>query len=105
MRSAASAGLGSASSSWTPSAQVSMDNSHQAFKHVEDGVEDLAQGVKPGASRGFGGREVGLYVGPLGIGKVGLICFSHAPYPTEPLSQDPFSDSLMTQFSEVCPKE
>jgi hypothetical protein len=47
-----------------------MDNSHQAFKHVEDGVEDLAQGVKPGASRGFGGREMGLYVGPLGIGKV-----------------------------------
>jgi hypothetical protein len=71
-----------------------------ALEHVEDGVEDLAQGVQPGASWGFGGREVGLYVGPFGIGKVGLICFSHARYPTEPLSQDPFSDSLSTHSGE-----
>ena len=92
---------GSASSSWTPSAQVSMDNSHQAFKHVEDGVEDLAQGVKPGASRGFGGREVELSVVPLGIGEVALVCSSHARYPTEQTPQDPFSDSFLTEFSEV----
>jgi len=39
-----------------------------ALKHVEDGVEDLAQGVQPGASRGFGGGHMGLYVRPLGIG-------------------------------------
>jgi hypothetical protein len=37
---------------------------------------------------------VWLYVGPLGIGEVGLICFSHARYSTEPLSQKPFSDSF-----------
>jgi hypothetical protein len=34
---------------------------------AEDGVEDLAQGVQPGAPRSFGGREMGLYEGPLGI--------------------------------------
>jgi hypothetical protein len=39
---------------------------------VEDGACDLAQGVQPGASRGFGGGQMGLYVGPLGIGEVGL---------------------------------
>ena len=61
---------------------------------VEDGVEDLAQGVYPGAPRSFRGREMGLYVGPLGIGEVGLVCFSHARYSTEPLSQKTFSDSF-----------
>ena len=35
-----------------------------------------------------------LYVGPFGIGEVGLVCSSHARYPTELLSQDPFSDSF-----------
>ena len=35
---------------------------------VEDGLEDLARGVEPGSSWGFGDRDVGLYVGPLGIG-------------------------------------
>jgi hypothetical protein len=49
-----------------------------ALKHVEYGVEDLAQGVQPGSSWGFGSREVGLYVRPFGIGKVGLVCSSHA---------------------------
>jgi len=46
---------------------------------------------------------MGFYVGPLGIGEVGLICFSHARYSTEPLSQNqkPFSDSFLTEFSEV----
>ena len=47
-------------------------------RDVEDGVEDLAQGVHPGASRGFGGGQMGLYVGPLGIGEVCLVCSSHA---------------------------
>jgi hypothetical protein len=42
-------------------------------RDVEDGLEDhLAQGVQPGASRGIGGGQMGLYVGPLGIGEVGL---------------------------------
>ena len=44
--------------------------------------------------RSFRGREMGLYVGPLGIGEVGLVCFSHARYSTEPLSQKTFSDSF-----------
>ena len=49
-----------------------------ATRDVEDGVEDLAQGVHPGAPGGFGGRQMGLYVGPFGIGEVGLVCSSHA---------------------------
>jgi hypothetical protein len=39
---------------------------------VEDGVCDLAEGVPPGAPGSFGGREMGLYVRPLGIGEVAL---------------------------------
>ena len=39
---------------------------------------------------------MGSYVGPLGIGQVGLVCTSHARYFTELLSQDPFSDSFST---------
>jgi hypothetical protein len=37
---------------------------------------------------------MGFYVGPLGIGEVGLVCFSHVRYSTEPLSQKTFSDSF-----------
>src|ERR671916_485526 len=39
--------------------------------------------------------------GPLGVGEVALICFSHARYPTERVPQSPFSDSFLTEFSEV----
>jgi hypothetical protein len=67
-----------------------------ATHDVEDGVEDLAQGVHPRASGGRGGREVGLDVGPFGIGEVGLVCSSHARYFTELLPQNPFSDSFST---------
>jgi hypothetical protein len=42
-----------------------------------------------------------LEAGPLGVGEVGLVCFSHARYPTERVSQNPFSDSFFTEFSEV----
>ena len=45
---------------------------------VEDGLEDLAQGVQPGAPGDFRGWQIGLYVGPLAIGEVGLVCSSHA---------------------------
>src|SRR5215208_3729723 len=31
---------------------------------------------------------------PLGVGKVALVCFSHARYPTERAPQNPFSDSF-----------
>ncbi len=56
----------------------------------------------PGAPRGFGGRDMGLYVGPLGVGEVGLICFSHARYLTEPPYQNPFSDSFSRlDFSDL----
>ncbi len=61
---------------------------------VENGVEDLAQGMYSGPSGSFRDRDVGLYVGPFGIGEVGLVCSSHARYSTESLSQDPFSDSF-----------
>jgi hypothetical protein len=39
-----------------------------ATNYVEDGVKDLAQGVYPGPSGGFRGRDMRLYVGPFGIG-------------------------------------
>src|SRR5215218_5363345 len=71
-----------------------------ATHDVEDSVYDLAEGVHPGASGGFGGREIGLYVRPLGIGEVGLVCSSHARYSTELLPQHPFSDSFMAKFAE-----
>src|SRR5215216_4685753 len=73
-----------------------------ATHDVEDGVEDLAEGVHPRASGIFGGREMGLYVGPLGIGEVGLVCSSHARYSTELLPPDyPFRTVSEGLFSEV----
>jgi hypothetical protein len=66
----------------------------------EDGVEDLAQGVHPRASGERRGREVGLDVGPFGIGEVGLVCSSHARYFTELLPQDPFSDSFKAKLAK-----
>jgi hypothetical protein len=74
--------------------------STSATHDVEDSVDDLAQGVHPGAPGDFGGREMGLYVGPLGIGEVALVCFSHARYPTERVPQNPFSDSFNAKFGE-----
>jgi hypothetical protein len=44
---------------------------------------------------------MGLYVGPLGIGEVGLICFSHARYSNELLTQKPFRTVSKGEFSEV----
>jgi hypothetical protein len=61
---------------------------------VEDGVEDLAQMMEARTSVGFGSGKVGLQTAPFGVGKVGLVCFSHARYPTEPRPQNPFSDSF-----------
>ena len=49
-----------------------------ATHHVEDGIEDLAQGVHPRASRVSGCGEMGRDQGPLGVGEVGLVCSSHA---------------------------
>jgi hypothetical protein len=37
---------------------------------------------------------MGLYVGPLFIGEVGWLCFSHACQSSESLPIGPFSDSL-----------
>jgi hypothetical protein len=44
---------------------------------------------------------MGLQAAPLGVGKVGLVCSSHARYATERASQYPFSDSFLKEFSEV----
>src|SRR5215212_11328017 len=49
-----------------------------AAHDLEDGVEDFADGVHPRPSAWFRGGQVGLYIGPLGIGKVGLVCFFHS---------------------------
>lgn len=66
-----------------------------AAQHVEDGVEDLAQRMNPGASGSFRRGQVRLDDFPLGIGEVGSVCSSHhARYRTGQPSQDPFSDGL-----------
>ncbi len=49
-----------------------------ATQHVEDGVEDLPQGMDSRAAGSLRDGEVRLYAGPLGVGKVGLVCSSHA---------------------------
>jgi hypothetical protein len=70
---------------------------------VEDGVEDLTRRIETRTPTGFGSGKVKLQAAPFGIGEIGLICFSHARYPTERAPQNPFSDSFMTEFSEVRP--
>jgi hypothetical protein len=80
-----------------------------ALEHVEDSVEDLARAVETRTSGGFGSGKVGLQAAPFGIRQIGLICFSHARYPTERMPQNPFSDSFRAKFafwgfSEVRPK-
>src|SRR5215204_147550 len=72
-----------------------------ATHDVEDGVDDLAEGVYPGSPGSCGGREMGLYVRPLGIGEVGLVCSSHARYSTELPLHDTFSDGFRLELSEV----
>ena len=46
-------------------------------------------------------RQKGFEEEPFGIGKVGLVCFSHARYPTEPRPQTPFSDGFITKFRDA----
>jgi hypothetical protein len=72
-----------------------------ASQDVEDGLEDLAQMMEARTSVGFGSGEVWFQAAPFGIGKVGLVCFSHARYPTEQVPQYPFSDSFMAKFAEL----
>jgi hypothetical protein len=69
-----------------------------AADDVEDGVEDLVQGVDPWASGSSWGGEVGLYASPLGVGEISLVCSSHVRHPTGPMPHNPFSDSFTTQF-------
>jgi hypothetical protein len=66
---------------------------------VEDGVEDLAWAVESRTSGGFGSGKVGLQAAPFGIRQIGLICFSHARYPTERMPQNPFSDSFKAKLN------
>jgi hypothetical protein len=47
-----------------------------ATDYVKDSVEDLAQGVHSRASGSSGDRQMRLYVLPLGVGEVGLVCSS-----------------------------
>src|SRR5215207_6791468 len=73
-----------------------------AAENVEDGVEDLAQVVEARLSRGFRGwGQMGFDARPFSIGEVGLVCFSHARYPTEPLLPNPFSDSFSAVIRDV----
>jgi hypothetical protein len=47
------------------------------LEDVEDGVENIAQGVGAGSSFGFWGRQIRLQMDPLSIGEVGWIRLSH----------------------------
>jgi hypothetical protein len=53
----------------------------------------------------FGGREMGLYVGPFGIGGADLVCTFHTRYFIEPPSQDTFSDGFSRRLGELGQKE
>jgi hypothetical protein len=59
---------------------------------VEDGLEDLTRRIERRTSIGFGSRKVAFQAAPFGIGEGGLICFSHARYPTERAPQNPLSE-------------
>ena len=69
-----------------------------AANDVEDGVQDLAGTVRLGTPSSVREGEVRFEEGPLFVGEVALVCFSHARYPTERVPQNPFSDSFMTEF-------
>jgi hypothetical protein len=53
----------------------------------------------------FGGRQMGLYVGPFGIGGADLVCTFHTRYFIEPPSQDTFSDGFSRRLGELGQKE
>ena len=72
-----------------------------ATHDVKDGVEDLAQRIDPRTPVVFGSGKVGFQAAPFGIRQIGLICFSHARYPTERAPQNPFSDSFKAKFAEI----
>ncbi len=71
-----------------------------AADDVEDGVQDFAGGVHPGTPGSSREGHEWFEEGPLGVGEVALVCFSHARYPTERVPQNPFSDSFMAKFVE-----
>ena len=62
--------------------------------YIEDGLEDLTRAVQARTAGGFGSGKMGLQVAPFDVGRVALVCFSHARYPTERMPQNPFSDSF-----------
>src|SRR5919107_1081574 len=61
-----------------------------ALENVEDGVCDLAQFVEARTPGSFGSRKMARQTAPFGIGKVALVCSSHARHPTERVPQNPF---------------
>jgi hypothetical protein len=48
-----------------------------AFEEVEDGVQDLAKIVGPGASVSCGGGHVRFDIVPFGVGKIRRVRLSH----------------------------
>jgi hypothetical protein len=54
--------------------------------------------VRSRATSGFGGGEVRLKVGPLGIGEVGEVCRSHSRLGSEPLSHNSFSHFFINRL-------
>src|SRR3712207_3594657 len=59
-----------------------------AADDVEDGVQDFAGGVHPGTPGSSREGHEWFEEGPLGVGEVALVCFSHARYPIERVPQD-----------------
>jgi len=57
---------------------------------VEDSVEDFTGAVRLGTAGSPRGWQKGFEEGPLFVGEVALVCFSHARYPTERAPQNPF---------------
>src|SRR5215211_4139810 len=53
-------------------------------QNVEDGVENIAQGVGAGSSLGFRSGQIRSQTGPYGIAKVGRIRLSHRRERTKP---------------------
>jgi site-specific DNA recombinase len=49
-----------------------------ALKHVEDGVQDLAETVGPRPSESCGGGQMRFYVFPFFVGKIRRVSLSHA---------------------------
>src|SRR3712207_5071137 len=59
----------------------------------------------PCASESARDGVMGLDCGPLGVREDGLVCCSHARYPTEPSPYDPFSEGFLFRLLPFASEE